>query len=145
MNSEKIISIKTINDLEKIYGLMHELRTNLSLDQFQELFFQAQNQNSYMLDALIENEIPVALIGYRILTDFVHGRHLYIDDLVTKESHRSRGIGAKLLSYAETKAKEFDCKNLRLCTGIANELGKKFYEKENWQFKAIVYKKKLMT
>lgn len=82
-------------------------------------------------------------MGYRIITDFVHGRHLYIDDLVTSEEVRSQGHGATLLKYAEAMAKQKGCSNLRLCTGIDNEGGKRFYEKNSWNLRAVVYKKKL--
>lgn len=89
-----------------------------------------------------ENEI-LAVMGYRILHDYVHGKHLYIDDLVSTKSYRSEGLGAKLLVYAEELAKELGCKVLRLCTGIDNELGKKFYERNGWSLRAVAYKKKL--
>jgi len=36
-------------------------------------------------------------MGYRLLHDFVHGRHLYIDDLVVTSRLRSSGLGAELL------------------------------------------------
>lgn len=82
-------------------------------------------------------------MGYRVLCDFVHGRHLYIDDLVTDENIRSKGYGATLLKEAEKIAQENGCTNLRLCTGIDNDRGKTFYEKNNWNLRAVVYKKKL--
>jgi hypothetical protein len=41
-------------------------------------------------------------------------------------------------------AKELDCKGLRLCTGIENEQGKKFYERNGWSLRAVAYKKKLV-
>ena len=40
-------------------------------------------------------------MGYRFLHDYVHGKHVYIDDLVTTAAIRSQGAGAKLLKYAE--------------------------------------------
>jgi ribosomal protein S18 acetylase RimI-like enzyme len=82
-------------------------------------------------------------MGHRVLHDFVHGKHLYIDDLVTTVSHRSKGIGALLLKRAEVDAQQLGCQSLRLCAGVSNEDGKRFYEKQQWQFRSVVYKKKL--
>ena len=78
-----------------------------------------------------------------MLHDFVHGRHLYIDDLITDPRLRSRGYGAQLLRHAEELAPTLGCHNLRLCTGIENERGKGFYERAGWKLRAVVYKRKL--
>ncbi len=82
-------------------------------------------------------------MGYRISYDFVHGKHIYVDDLVTSENHRSQSYGAMLLKHAEDLAKEHNCTNLRLCTGIDNDRGKRFYERNLWSLRAVVYKKKI--
>lgn len=37
------------------------------------------------------------------------------------------------------------CQVLRLCTGIENERGAQFYEKNNWAKRAYAYTKKLNT
>ena len=77
----------------------------------------------------------------RILTDFVHGRHLYVDDLVISSAHRSKGFGANLLKFAEDEAARLRCRSLRLCTGTENHGAKRFYERESWSLKSVVYKK----
>lgn len=140
----KQVLISTKNDLIKVFPVMHELREHLTLDEFIKLFNQAKETSNYQLMAF-ENEQQeiIAAMGYRVLVDFVHGRHLYIDDLVTTAKYRSKGIGAKLLKVAEEIAFSNDCNNLRLSTGIQNEQGKKFYESNKWDLRAIVFKKKL--
>ncbi len=82
-------------------------------------------------------------MGFRTLFDFVHGKHLYVDDLVTAEKHRSKGIGATLLQWAETEATNTGCRGLRLCTGIQNDTAKRFYEREGWHLRAVAFKKQL--
>ncbi|MGZ3805322.1 MAG: GNAT family N-acetyltransferase [Pseudobdellovibrionaceae bacterium] len=130
-------------DLIRVYPIMRELRTKLSVDDFLSLYHHANATCGYEIIALEENQTILALIGYRTMYDFVHGKHLYIDDLVTTQAQRSKGLGAKLLAYAEKVAIEFGCSGLRLCTGVNNELGKKFYEREKWEMRAVVYKKRL--
>ncbi len=123
---------------------MHELRNHLSFNEFKSLFEQAKKLGDYKLLAF-ENDKGqiIASMGYRILVDFVHGRHFYVDDLVVANEYRSKGIGAKILQIAEQLAAKNDCNNLRLCTGIQNIEGKKFYEKNGWDLRAVAYKKKL--
>lgn len=108
-----------------------------------ELIEEAARCNGYEIVAAFEERRCVGAMGYRILSDFVHGRHLYIDDLVVTEDCRSLGIGAQLLEYAERVAREQKCEGMRLCTGIENEPGKRFYAREGWTLRSVAYKKKL--
>ena len=143
MEKYQFIKAKDNNDLERFYPVMKELRKDLILTDYLNICEKAIATSGYEIVAIEKNDQILAVMGYRVLYDFVHGKHLYIDDLVSTESHRSQGLGAQLLKYAENLAKELNCKGLRLCTGIENELGKKFYEREGWYLRAVVYKKKL--
>lgn len=143
MDSYQFIRAKDKNDLERFYPVMKELRKDLSYPDYLNIYENAKATDGYEIVAIESDKKVLAVMGYRVLHDFVHGKHLYIDDLVSTESHRSKGLGAKLLSYAEDLAREFGCKGLRLCTGIENEMGKKFYERHGWNLRAVAYKKKL--
>jgi len=140
----KVIYVDSLKELERVFPLLNELRDHLSFDEFISLYNQAKQLTNYKMSAF-ENESGelVALMGHRILVDFVHGRHFYIDDLVVSKKYRSQGIGAKVLKIAEELAAENSCNNLRLCTGIQNDQGKKFYENNGWSLRAVAYKKKL--
>lgn len=143
MDAYQFTVAKNHSDLERFYPLMKELRQNLSLSDYLNLYLFAHASNGYEIVALESTSGVLALMGYRILYDYVHGKHLYIDDLVSNPNVRGQGHGTKLLEYAEKIAKDLDCNGLRLCTGIDNDLGKKFYEKNNWKLKAYAFKKKL--
>lgn len=130
-------------DLERAFPVMKELRSHIDIDSFLSVIEAAKHEGGYTLVAIERGAQVVALMGYRVLTDFVHGRHLYIDDLVTTKDQRSAGHGARLLKYAEEQARRLDCVGLRLCTGIDNEAGRRFYEREGWALRAVAYKKKL--
>lgn len=84
-----------------------------------------------------------AMMGYRILHDLAHGSHLYVDDLVTVATSRSRGHGKRLLAFAEAEARRLGLSGLRLCAGIDNESGRRFYEREGWEARSVAYKKKV--
>jgi GNAT superfamily N-acetyltransferase len=143
MEKYKFVKACSILDLKRFYPLMQELRNNLTYQNFLDIYQSAHLHDGYEIVAIESKNEILALMGYRILFDFVHGKHLYIDDLVSTEAYRSKGLGAKLLIYAEELASANGCKNLRLSTGIENEKGKQFYEKNLWKMRAVVYKKKL--
>lgn len=138
MNFQTLV---TTSQLTEAYPVIKELRPNLTLQSFKVLREQARLLNGYELIGAYENGDCVGVMGYRILVDLVHGKHLYIDDLVVTQMARSNGIGAKLLLIAEKLAKSADCNGLRLCTGIENSDGKRFYEREGWKPQALAYKK----
>lgn len=143
MSELQVTLINTPENLKRCFPVMKELRANLEYQNFIDIYNEAHKANGYEIVALEKGGQVVALMGYRFLHDYVHGKHVYIDDLVTTASVRSQGAGAQLLKYAETIAVKNNCKNLRLCTGIENEQGKKFYERNQWNLRAIVYKKKI--
>ena len=121
------ITAKTEGDLTRFHPIVQELRKDLRLEDFLDLYKQAHERDDYEIIGIEKAGRILGAMGYRIILDLVHGKHLYIDDLVTTEASRSQGLGRKLLEYAEKLARELNCKGLRLCTGIDNERGKKFY------------------
>ena len=143
MESFKFVRARQQSDLARFYPVLKELRKDLSYAQFLDIYHKANTQNRYELIGLEDESGRVlAVMGYRVLYDFVHGMHLYVDDLVATESERSRGLGARLLSHAEFIAKELGCSGMRLCTGVDNERGKQFYERNDWNLRAVAFKKR---
>ena len=128
-------------DLEMGFVLLRQLRGELDWRTFQALYEGARAQSGYELRGWFEGDTCVAVLGYRVLTDFVHGPHLYLDDLVVDESRRSSGLGAKILAWAEAEAAARKLSGLRLCTGVGNERGIRFYEKNGWAARAFAFKK----
>jgi ribosomal protein S18 acetylase RimI-like enzyme len=139
------LNIVTCSDDNKkdFYDLLKHLRMELTFIEFESIYNEAKASTQYELIGVeLDNQL-VALMGYRILFDFVHGKHLYIDDLVTSTEMRSKGFGAKLLGHAEKIASSLGCRRIRLCTGTDNDRGQSFYLKNGWMLKAVVLKKKL--
>jgi ribosomal protein S18 acetylase RimI-like enzyme len=133
--------LKTEQELELAFPIIKNLRPQLDWESFVTLTEKARLCDQYTLVGLMDGENCLGVMGFRILYDFVHGQHLYVDDLVIHEAHRSRGYGAELLRFADKVAYESGCKIMRLCTGLDNQGGKKFYEKEGWALRSVVYKK----
>ena len=135
------IIAKTDDDLKQFFPVLKELRPHLNLDDYLEIYKNAKASDQYELIALVSEEKILGVMGYRILYDFVRGRHLYIDDLVAVE--KSKGVGATLLEFAEKKALELNCTGgLRLCAVLENTRGIDFYEKNGWTKRAYAFVKK---
>src|ERR1700704_506893 len=84
--------------LDAVFPVMRELRTELSDDELAERY-AAGHPDGYRLAAVFDGDDCRAAAGYRILTNFVSGKHLYVDDLVTADAWRSHGYGRLLNKY----------------------------------------------
>jgi len=132
--------IESVEDARKVFPILKELRTHLDEGEYLKGLAAARAGSDYKFVGAFEGAECLGLMGYRILHDFVHGRHLYVDDLVVTGNKRSKGLGSKFLTFAKEIAAKENCKRLRLCTGADNNEGRKFYEKNGWEMKAVVYK-----
>lgn len=137
--------IKDIHESQvaSVFPLMKELRTHLSVEDFVLLYKEAKLRDDYRLVGLTRGEICYGLMGCRVLYDLAHGKHLYIDDLVVTKDMRGAGLGRMLLQHAVQLAKDEGCQGLRLCTGLENQDGRRFYEREGWTARAVAYKMKI--
>lgn len=142
--NKKIFTVKEMIDLKRCYPVMKELRPHLSFEDYVSIYQESHTADGYQIVAVEIDSQIVAVMGYRFLSDFVRGKHVYVDDLVSTEKARSQGIGAELLKIAEKIAEENGCQSLRLCTGIENERGIKFYDSNGWTKRAFAYTKKLL-
>jgi GNAT superfamily N-acetyltransferase len=140
---KRIFTVTNKKDLERCYPIIKELRPHLSFEDYISIYKQSHTSDGYEIVAIEEMEQILAVMGYRFISDFVRGKHVYVDDLVSTEKVRSQGLGAELLKFAESVAEETGCKSLRLCTGIENERGMKFYDRNGWTKRAFAYTKKL--
>lgn len=114
-------------DWRACFGLMQELRPHLSdIDGFIAQLHRQRAQH-YRILAAWRGAAVIGLAGYRLQENLVHGRFLYIDDLVTTTDSRSSGIGAALIDAVRSIAREEQCQRLVLDTGMANSLAQRFY------------------
>ena len=139
----RTIPLEIPDDLERAFPVMRELRTKLDLEEFSRLVKLAQAADGYKLVGREQGKKIVAVMGYRILHDLVHGSHLYVDDLVTTKEQRGEGHGAELLRFAEAETRRLGLTGLRLSTGVDNEAARRFYEREGWSMRSVTYKKRV--
>ena len=81
--------------------------------------------------------------GFRIADNLVSGRHLYVDDLVTRESARSSGHGAALLAWLEDEARRAGCGSLQLDSNVTRGKAHRFYFRHGLAIAAYHFAKTL--
>jgi ribosomal protein S18 acetylase RimI-like enzyme len=117
-------------DVAACFTLMRMLRPHLSSKaEFVERW-RRQSEQGYSMLALWRGQRPLALAGFRVQENLVHGRFLYVDDLVTDESERHRGHGARLLDRLKSEGRALGCRKLVLDTALDNTLGHRFYYRQ---------------
>lgn len=114
-------------DVAACFPLMHQLRPHLADATEMVRRWQLQRQAGYRIMALWRGDTPVALAGYRITDNLIHGHFLYVDDLVTDERERGSGFGARMLDRMKEEARAQGCQRLMLDTAIDNLLAHRFY------------------
>jgi len=103
MRSTRITIANTPEEIRRCHLVMRELRPMFhEPEQFVERVLRQQKEG-YRL-AFLESEGEVcAVAGYRFLESLFSGKFLYVDDLVARESNRSRGFGGELLDWLINK------------------------------------------
>lgn len=119
------------NDTEiaACFPVLKELRPHLAKNEF-VCRIKHQQQSGYLLAFLGDPDCVVAVAGFRIGENLAWGRFLYVDDLVTLSTHRSKGYGSKLLTWLKNFAKQENCMQLHLDSGIQRKEAHRFYERE---------------
>jgi len=136
-------SFATVGEAEiaACYDLMRQLRPHLAaLDEFIARW-RRQSAEGYRILALWGADGgksgPRALAGYRITENLVHGKFLYVDDLVADQTERGRGYGAQLLDRLKTEGRAQGCAKLVLDTSLDNYLAHRFYFRQGLLAQAL--------
>ena len=128
-----IRKITTVEDLKITYPIMKELRTYLSKDLFFQLYKTLSKESNYILVGIFENNHLAGFVGYRYTSDFIRGKHLYIDDLIIKKSLRSKGLGTKLLNFLVDESRKRGVHTIRLNTHKDNTRAINFYKDQGFE------------
>ena len=118
----------TAAQIEACYPVMRELRPHLQASAFVEVVRDLQ-RDGYRLARLVKAEQVVAVAGFRIKRTLSCDRFLYVDDLVTLSTERSKGYGRVLLEWLTDRARAEGCLRLALDSGIQRKDAHRFYER----------------
>ncbi len=105
-----------------------ELRPHLTAESFLTRV-KRQQEEGYRLAFLEDEGQCVCCAGFRILEMLAWGRFLYVDDLITRETARSRGFGGEMLRWLIDLARREGCDEFHLDSGTQRTGAHRFYFK----------------
>ncbi|MGH6617433.1 GNAT family N-acetyltransferase [Sphingomonas sp.] len=133
----------TIETLAACFPVIAELRPQLKdVDEWCDRA-TAMQVAGYRVLAAWSGDRALALAGYRVIENLIHGRFLYVDDLVSTAEHRGQGLGARLLHELSVIGSREGCGRLVLDTAAANAGARRFYLREGLYDLAVGFIKPL--
>ena len=127
--------------LSRAEGVHRQLRTGLGVDYAGRL--RAVFANGARMSVVAEAAEVRGVAVWRVIENTYEGRRLFVDDLVTDQAHRSRGIGRHLLLHLEQMAREFECDVLALDSGTQRTDAHRFYFREGMVIPSFCFRKNL--
>jgi len=112
-----------------VLPVLCELRTELTRELFAAVYEEGHRQGLRYL-AAYDGQRCVGVAGWRVVANTAAIKKLYVDDLVTAASERSRGVGAALLTELAQRATALGCRLLDLDSGVQRADAHRFYMRE---------------
>lgn len=128
-------------DIAKCFPVVVQLRPHLTETAFVEQV-KRQQKSGYHLVYLEENGVK-AIAGFRILEMLANGRFLYVDDLVSDDSERSKGYGKSLMNWLTDYARSQNCISLQLDSGTHRTRAHRFYFRQGMAITSFHFSLKL--
>ncbi|OUS11994.1 GNAT family N-acetyltransferase [Gammaproteobacteria bacterium 53_120_T64] len=132
----------TDEQIENCFAVLAELRPHLQRGDFLTTL-RAMAEDGYKLAYIAEQGGVVAVADYRIDSNVLMGKPLYVDDLVTTEQARSGGCGQRLLSWLREQAKAEACQVLHLDSGTQRPDAHRFYFREGMNIASFHFSQRL--
>lgn len=123
--------------LPEALEVMRELRSSRSPAELEQLYGEGHAGSAYRVLALFDGGECRAVAGFRVLTSFAHGRHVYVDDLVTAERWRSYRYGERLEAAIRELARAEGCGQVRLDSGVQRGRAHRFYFRRGYSIESF--------
>ncbi len=133
------MSVKLLeNDAEipRLCPVLLQLRPQYNHDSLIEQI-QLQRKEGFQLAYVEETSASgttdvLCVAGFVIANKLAWQKHLYVDDLVSNETSRSRGAGKLLMDWLKKYALEQGCQQLHLDSGVTRFRAHRFYLREGF-------------
>jgi GNAT superfamily N-acetyltransferase len=113
----------------ELLPVLRELRTSLSAEEFAAVYAEGFDQG-LRFTAAYDGDRCVGVAGWRVMATTVLSRKLYVDDLVTRSSERSRGVGSALIAELSARARDAGCRAIDLDSALHRTDAHRFYIRE---------------
>jgi len=121
----QIFIAQTDNEITACYSVMAELRPHIKTEEFL-VRVRRQETDGYQIACAVNEDVK-AVAGFRISENLAYGKFLYVDDLVSKSEERSKGYGGALFDWLVALARERDCDQFHLDSGVQRFGAHRFY------------------
>jgi GNAT superfamily N-acetyltransferase len=116
----------TDTEIDRCAPVMRQLRPHVPAAEFLARI-RLQQGGGYHLAYLEDDGHVVAVAGYRVMDNLYSGRVLYVDDLVTDDTVRSKGYGKRMLDWLIAEARQAGCQTFELDSGVQRFDAHRFY------------------
>ncbi|CAN5618936.1 GNAT family N-acetyltransferase [soil metagenome] len=139
----EIKNVSSIEEIEAVFPVMNQLRTHLNKENYLEMVGRMQRSDNYRLAAAFDGEEVCCVAGYRLQELLAYGKVLYVDDLITDETARSRDFGKRMLDWLVEEARKNGCEKLHLDSGVQRYGAHRFYFREGMNISSYHFTKNL--
>jgi GNAT superfamily N-acetyltransferase len=134
--------VTTDDAIASCYDVLAELRTLVPRERFVPLVRELE-RDGFRLACIRDAGRVVAVAGFRISANLYYGKHLYVDDLVTADTERSKGHGRALLAWLRALAIDEDCDAFHLDSGVQRKRAHQFYLREGLELSSYHFSERL--
>ena len=124
--NEFIKLAETDEEIQSCFPVMAELRPHVPAAEFLSRIKRQQLLADYGLAFISTGEVK-AVAGFRVSECLAWGKFMYVDDLVARSEERSKGFGGKLLDWLIAYAREHQCDQFHLDSGVQRFEAHRFY------------------
>jgi len=133
---------ETDGEIAGCFAVMAHLRPHVVEADFVPRV-RAQQAQGFRLAYVEDAGVVVAVAGFRVMEMLASGRTMYVDDLVTDETRRSRGYGKTMLDWLQERARAEGCDTFSLDSGTHRHEAHAFYFRERMRVTSFHFAKKL--
>lgn len=127
---------------DDVLPVLLELRPHLTVESFDRVY-RAGHPAGLRYLAAYDGARCVGVAGWRFVSTTAVIKKLYVDDLVTKQDQRSRGVGSALLAELTERAEAAGCAALDLDSGTHRREAHRFYMREGLAIDSFHFGRKL--
>jgi GNAT superfamily N-acetyltransferase len=128
------MTIKTVEsdaDIERVSDVLLQLRPAFDRRTLIKRI-KDQMELGYRVAYVEEAGEVLCVAGFVVGMKLAWGKHIYVDDLVTAETQRSRGAGRAMIAWLKAHARELGCNQLHLDSGVHRFDAHRFYLRERF-------------
>ena len=141
-----IQEVRHAADIAACHPVLVQLRPHLDTPEKLAATVQRQFSSGYNLARRVAddgNGPVVACAGWRLFEHLAWGLALYVDDLVTLESERSKQHGDAMFDWLVEKGKQYGCASVQLDSGTFRHDAHRFYFRKRMNIASYHFSLKL--